>query len=111
MSDQTPQDPSAEYLAEFKADNAQDDARAREFIATMSDAQRQQLLVTQLAARFAAERNDKMVEAFKGGQGLSDREAAVYFLANLPASTNLNTRKRVVTDCLQVLRDLQLGLS
>lgn len=109
MSDPTPTPTPDAFTEAFKADSLLDDARARELLENLTESQRNVLAVTQLAAQFAAQRNDKLVAAYQTGQGLSDREAAVYILAGLPASTKASTAKTVVSERLQILRDLRLG--
>lgn len=113
MTASTPTPHEAATLAETRADNAQDDARARELVQSLAaDTQTRQRIADN--ARQAADANAALLRQTLGqhtavletGPGISPREAAVYILASLSAGTSAATARRVVRERLEILQEV-----
>ena len=107
-----PQTMDPAFLAELRADNAQDDARAREANAIAADAQaRADARIAGLASAAKASA-DTMDAAWKLQRelDLSEYSAAVHILAGMAASTTMSARRRALADLLALLAELRARL-
>lgn len=100
-------------LEEIKADNLQDDARARDLVnALISDTRVRQRMSE--SARQSYDANASLMRhaigeqtaVLQSGPGISQREVAVYILANLAASASAATARRILTERLALLEEL-----
>ena len=103
----------AAMLEEIKADNLQDDQRARELIqAIASDTRVRERIARDWLQLYDGNQGllrhtmGELRSALQAGPGISRREAAVYILAGLAASTTAATARRVVADRLAILDEL-----
>jgi hypothetical protein len=96
-------DPALEaILAEAKRDNAQDDVRAAQMVDSMADRN----AAARVAIQAGDRRAERLAQVIEAGPLISKREAAVYILANLPASASNATVRRVLTERLALLEEL-----
>ncbi len=92
----------AAMLVEDRRDNLADDARAQQFL----DSEAHRTAVLMAGQSKADTRHREFLDTYKAGPGITKREAAVYILANLTASTSATTARRVLTERLAILDDI-----
>jgi hypothetical protein len=113
MSAPAPTPHEAAYLEEFKADNAQDDERARELVAAihawrvMSERvhQMQRELIGGNAGLLRSVMQQQ-VEATRDLRTISKREAALWILSGLAASTTAARARAATAERLAILDEL-----
>jgi hypothetical protein len=89
-------------LEETKRDNAEDSRQMGQLV----DANTHRNALAQLGIQAGDRRAERLAQVIEAGPRISKREAAVYILANMTASTSAATARRVLTERLAILEEL-----